>query len=127
MSSTKIKEGLEGIASEVIADVQKEAEIIILQAEKDSKEILKLAKDDSDKVYATIMAEAMAKASSEKRKINSKAEVEARNRLLQAKESLLNSTFEKAQIKLNKIVDSDAYHELLIGLIEEAAKKIGLK
>ena len=127
MSTARIKEGLEGIATEVLADVQKEAETIILKAEKEAKEILKLSKDDSEKIYAMLMDEAVAKAFSEKRKIASKADVDARNQMLQVKETLLQSTFEKAQLRLTEIVNEDTYNEILLRLIEDAAKKIGSK
>jgi vacuolar-type H+-ATPase subunit E/Vma4 len=120
MSKARIKEGLEGIAREVLADVQKEADIIILKAEKEAKEILKVAKDDSDKIYATVMAEAVTKASSEKRKMDSKADVDVRNRLLMVKDALVQTTFEKAQLRLNEFINEDTYHEFLLRLIEEA-------
>jgi V/A-type H+/Na+-transporting ATPase subunit E len=127
MSTARIKEGLEGIASEVLADVQKEAEITILKAEKEAKETLKVAKDDSDKIYATIMAEAMTKASSERIKMDSKADVEVRNRLLKIKDALVESIFEKAQLRLFDFVSEGTYNEFLLKLIEEAARKIGSK
>jgi V/A-type H+/Na+-transporting ATPase subunit E len=127
MSKARIKEGLEGIAREVLADVQKEADIIILKAEKEAKEILKVAKDDSDKIYATVMAEVVTKASSEKRKMDSKSDVDVRNRLLMVKDALVQTTFEKAQLRLNEFINEDTYHEFLLRLIEEASRKIGSK
>ncbi len=127
MSTARIKEGLKGIANEVLVDVQKEAEEIILKAEKNAKEILKAAKNDSDKIYATAMAEVVARAAFEKRKIDSKADVDVRNQLLKVKEALMQSAFEKAQLRLNEIINEDAYKALLSRLIEEAAKKIGSK
>jgi vacuolar-type H+-ATPase subunit E/Vma4 len=126
MTTPNIKEGLEGIANEVLSDIQKEAETLILQAQKEAKEILKAAKVESDKIYTMILSETMAKASLEKRKIESTADVEARNRFLQVKEEIVELSFVKAQEKLNEFVqDEDEYFDFLVRSIEEAAVKIG--
>ena len=49
-----IKDGLLAITNEVLGDVQKEAEAIILAAENEAKETLKAAKEQADKNYQTI-------------------------------------------------------------------------
>ena len=46
-----VKDGLSAIANEVLEDVQKEAEAIILAAEKEAKETLKTAKKQADQNY----------------------------------------------------------------------------
>ena len=127
MSSSKIKEGLEGIADEVLDDVQEEAVILILQAEKEGKDLLKAAKSDSYKQYTKIMAEAVLKVDSEKRKVNSVADVEVRNRLLKKKEDLVELVFKKASLKLLEVVNTDNYFEYLLRLIKEASLQIGSK
>jgi V/A-type H+/Na+-transporting ATPase subunit E len=125
MNAVKIKEGLKGIANEVLADVQKEAEVMVLKAEEDSKKALRIAKDESDKIYALVMADAVTKTSSEKKKIDTKADIDVRNQILMAKDALLKSTFEKAQSRLNEAVNEAKYKKFLLKLIEESAKKIG--
>ena len=57
-----IKDGLSAITNEVLGDVQKEAEAIILAAEKEAKETLKAAKEQADKNYQAIINEAKVKA-----------------------------------------------------------------
>ena len=122
-----IKDGLSAIASEVLGDVQKEAEAIILAAENEAKETLKAAKEQADQNYQTIINQAKTKAENERRKIASVTEVEMRNRLLQTKEDLVNTAFEKALIKLEDFVTTEKYHEYLLKLIEEVAERIDQK
>ena len=53
--------------------------------------------------------------------------MEIRNRLLQTKEDLVDSAFEKALVKLEDFVKTEEYHEYLLKIIEEVVKKIGRK
>ena len=122
-----IKDGLSAITSEVLDDVQKEAEAIILAAENEAKETLKAAKEQADQKYQTIINQAKTKAETERRKITSVTEVEMRNRLLQTKEDLVDNAFEKALVKLQDFVKTEEYHEHLLKLIEEVAKRIDSK
>ncbi len=122
-----IKEGLSAITSEVLDDVQKEAEAIILAAENEAKETLKAAKEQAEQNYQTILNQAKVKAENERRKITSVTEVEMRNRLLQTKEELVDDAFQRALVKLQDFVKTEEYHEYLLKLIEEVVKKIGQK
>jgi len=122
-----IKDGLSAIASEVLDDVQKEAEAIILAAENEAKETLKAAKEQADQNYQAIINQAKTKAETERRKITSVTEVEMRNRLLQTKEDLVDNAFEKALVKLQDFVKTEEYHEHLLKLIEKVAKRIASK
>ena len=56
------------------------------------------------------MNQATAKAEAEKRKIASVTEVEMRNRLLQTKEDLVDTAFDKAVLKLKNFVKTEEYH-----------------
>ena len=118
------KSGVVAIADEVIGDVQKEAEAIILAAQNEAKESLRVAKEQADKTYHAILAEANQKAEGEKRKIASVTEVELRNRLLQTKENLVDEAFEKALVELKNFVETPEYHTYLIKLVEDLAKKM---
>ena len=109
-----IKNGLSAIANEVLGDVQKEAEAIILAAENQAKETLKAAKEQANQNYRAIISQAKAKAEAEKRKIASVTEVEMRNRLLQTKEDLVDAAFEKALGKLQNFVETEEYHTYLL-------------
>jgi V/A-type H+/Na+-transporting ATPase subunit E len=127
MSLTKIKSGLSAIANEVLQDVGNEAQAIILEAQTQAKDTLKIAKENADQTYKTLLYEANIKTQAEKRRIESLTDVELRNRLLQTKETLVDSVFEKAAEKFNAFVKTDAYHDYLLRGITEAAEKLGSK
>ena len=119
--------GLSAITNEVLAEVQKEAETIVLEAENDAKEALKSAKQQADKNYQTILNQAIARAEAEKRRIASVTEVEMRNYLLEAKEELLNFAFEKAIMKLKEFAATEEYQRYLLRLIGEATTGLDQK
>ena len=122
-----VKDGLIAIASEVLGDVQKEAEAIIVDAEEEAKKALQMAKEQADQTYLTLVNEAKVKAETERRRIASLTEVEIRNRLLQTKEELVNNAFEKALGKLKTFAETERYHDYLFKVIGDAAEKIGSK
>ena len=74
-----VKDGLVAIAGEVLGDVQKEAEALILAAEKEAKKALQAAKAQADQDYLTLIDQAKVKAEAEQRRIASLTEVEIRN------------------------------------------------
>jgi len=127
MSTKNIKQGLSAIANEVLKDVGGEAETIIQQAESQAKDILEKAREDADQTYKTIVEEAAAKTLAETRSIDSQAEVEVRNMLLQTKEELVDEAFTKALGKLQDLTKTEAYHQRLLDLIQEAAEKMTAK
>lgn len=122
-----VKDGLSAITNEVLGDVQKESEAIILSAEEQAKATLKIGKEQAIKNYQTLMNQATTKAEGEKRKITSVTEVEMRNRLLQTKEGLVDAAFEKALEKLKVFVTIEEYHNYLLNLIGDVTKRIGQK
>ncbi len=122
-----VKNGISAIAKDVVGDVQKEAEAIILAAENEAKATLKAAKEQADQNFKAIITQAKSKAEAEKRKIASVTEVEMRNRLLQTKEDLVDAAFEKALVELRNFVETDDYHDYLLKIIQNAAERIGQK
>jgi len=122
-----VKDGVSAISTEVLGDVQKEAEAVLLAAENEAKKTLKVAKEQADQNYQTIITQAKAKSEAEKRKIASVTEVDMRNRLLTAKEELVDAAFEKAITKLKNFVKTDEYQSYLLKLIEDACERIGQK
>jgi V/A-type H+/Na+-transporting ATPase subunit E len=122
-----VKNGISAIANDVIGDVQKEAEAVIIVAENEAKATLKAAKEQADQIYRSIINQATVSAEAEKRKIASVTEVEIRNLLLQTKEDSLDVAFEKALVKLQKFVETQKYRDYLLKLIQSAAERIGQK
>ena len=127
MSDKSIKDGLSAITSEVLGDVLKEAEDLILNAQARAKETLRIAKENADQIYKAMVDEASAKTQAEKRRAESLTEVDLRNRVLQTKEALVDKAFEEALAKLQEYVKTNGYHEKLLKFVEEAAKKLGSK
>jgi V/A-type H+/Na+-transporting ATPase subunit E len=122
-----VKNGISAIANDVIGDVQKAAEAIILAAEKEAKATLKAAKEQADQNYKATITQAKEKAEAEKRKIASVTEVDMRNRLLQTKEDLVDVAFEKALVELKSFVETEEYHDYLLKIIQNAAERISQK
>jgi V/A-type H+-transporting ATPase subunit E len=122
-----VKDGISAISSEVLADVQKEAEAVLLAAENDAKEKLKQAREQAHQNRQNIITRATAKAEAEKRKIASVTEVDMRNRLLQVKEDLVDAAFDKADTEIKNFVKTEEYHSYLLKLIEDASERIGQK
>jgi len=127
VNEMSIKNGISAITNDVLGDVQKEAEAIILTAENEAKVTLKSAKEQADQIYRVIICQAKVNAEAEKRKIASVTDVEMRNRLLQTKEELVDIAFEKALVELKNFVETEDYHEYLIKLIQSAAEKMDKK
>jgi V/A-type H+-transporting ATPase subunit E len=124
LTVASIKKGLVAIATEILEDVKKEAQGIIRGAEKEAQEILEKGKENAEKTYAELLADAKSKGENRKRKMKSSTEVEVRNRLLRAKEELVNTTFDEALSRLNEFVQTKSYQNHLLKLIQEAVKQI---
>jgi V/A-type H+-transporting ATPase subunit E len=122
-----VKNGLVAIAGEVLGDVQKEAEALIIGAEKEAKKALQAAKVQADQNYLTLIGQAKVKSETEQNRIASLTEMEIRNRLLHAKEELVDKAFETALGKLKDFAETPNYPDYLIRLIGETAERIGSK
>ena len=122
-----VKNGISAIAKDVVGDVQKDAEAIILAAENEAKTTVKAAKEQADQNYRATITQAKAKAEAEKRKIASVTEVDMRNRLLQTKEDLVDVAFEKALVELKNFTETADYHDYLLKVIQSAAQRMGQK
>ena len=120
-----VKDGLSAIANEVLGDIRKEAEELIVSSQNRAKQTLKTAKQQADEKYQATINQAMARAEGEKRKIASVTEVEMRNRLLQAKEQLVDAAFDKALHKIKEFAETEEYNGYLLRLIEKVAEQIG--
>lgn len=119
-----VKSGVAAIADEVIGDVQKEAEAVIAAAENEAKETLREAKEKADQTVNALLGEANQKSEVEKRKIASVTEVELRNQLLAAKESLVDEAFAKATESLKAYVQTDEYPNYLLKHLTAIAQRM---
>jgi V/A-type H+-transporting ATPase subunit E len=120
----KIKENLVGIAGEVLGDVSKEAEIAIIDSEKEAIAIIDKARREAEKTFFAMVKESQDKIETERRRIKSLTEVEMRNRLLVAKEELVAAVFEMTLARLSEFVKTEKYREFLLAVIQESARKV---
>lgn len=122
-----VKDGLVAIAVEVLGDVQKEAEALIIAAEDEAKKTLKISREQADHNYLSIVNKSQVEAEAERKKINSLTDVEVRNILLQTKEKIVDQAFQIAIEKLKAFTETDEYYTFLTEQIKKAASKIGSK
>jgi V/A-type H+-transporting ATPase subunit E len=122
-----VKDGLVAIASDVLEDVQKEAEALIIDAENEAKKNLQISKEQADHNYLSIVNESQVEAEAERKRINSLTEVEIRNILLQTKEKIVDKAFQKAKEKLEDFAETDEYYTFLTKQIKKASSKLSSK
>lgn len=118
-------EELEKLASKILEDARQKGEAIVSDGKREAKAIEDEAKGTAKFIELKILQEARIKADHEKKRVVSDAIIQARKRRLNAREELIAETFERAEKKLEEIVASQAYGEILAGLIEEACAEIG--
>ena len=122
-----VKDGLVAIASDVLEDVQKEAEALIIDAENEAKKNLQISKEQADHNYLSIVNESQVEVEAERKRINSLTEVEIRNILLQTKEKIVDKAFQKAIEKLEDFAETDEYYTFLTKQIKKASSKLSSK
>jgi vacuolar-type H+-ATPase subunit E/Vma4 len=124
MSLSSISKGLSGIAKEVLEDVEKEAESIILEAGSQAEKILEEAEKEAGRRYRSIVKEGEEKKEAERKEKTILFEIETKNRLLQAQEKVIDEVFEKALNRLREYTSTREYQDCLSRLIVDACKKM---
>jgi vacuolar-type H+-ATPase subunit E/Vma4 len=124
MSLSSVSKGLLGIAKEVLEDVEKEAESIILEAGSQAEKILEEAEKDAGGRYKSIVKEGEEKIEAERKEKTILFEIEAKNSLLQAQEKVIDEVFEKASSRLREYASTKKYQDCLSKLIIDACKKM---
>jgi len=115
---------LSSIAKEILEDAGKEAENILRRAEAQARRILEEAEKEAEEKYRLIMREGEDKIRIKEQQMITLFEVEVKNRLLQAKEELVEEAFERALNRLREYVLTEDYWECLLKLIAEAGRQI---
>ncbi|RLE53069.1 MAG: hypothetical protein DRJ33_02050 [Candidatus Methanomethylicota archaeon] len=118
-------EGLSAIVEEIVNDVKSSISKVLNEAEQRGLQTLNDAKERAKNIFEEHLNTAKLKAETEKRKIISSAEVEARIGILQARDEIIKRVFNEALIKLKEYVKTDEYYDkCLPRLISEGAKYI---
>jgi len=124
---SNITRGLSSIAKEILEDAEKEAENLLRRAELQAEKILEKAEKKAEKRYKAILKEGKDKIKIEEQQAFTLFEIEVKNKMLQAKEKLVEEAFEKVLKRLREYVLTEDYRKCLLGLIAEASRRINLE
>lgn len=87
---------INNLTSKIIEDAEDKKEVILSEAEKESKKILNKKIDEAKAAEKIIMEKAEIEAGSRKERIISNAYLQVRNEKLRAKQEIISEVFEKA-------------------------------
>lgn len=119
--------GAEKIVESILSDSHIRADHIIKKAEEKASEITEQGKINAKKEEKTIIENASKEAEIRQQQIVSDAKLNSKRHILEAREDLMEETFQKAIEELKKLAshESGPYVNSLIKLTEEASLEIG--
>jgi len=115
---------LTSITKEILEDAEKEAEKTILRAEAEAERILERAKEEAERRYVAIIRDGKERIRVKERQMISLFDLESKNRMLRAKEEIINEVFNEALKRLQRYTLTDDYVNCLFRLILEASGQI---
>lgn len=118
-------EQIEKIEEIIINEAKAKAEEIITKAKEKAQKILDEAKREAEKEVNEIISRRKVDAEARARRIISEARLEARLKLLNAKEEVISNAFDTALERLKEFCQTPEYKEVLENLIKDAAITIG--
>ena len=118
-------EQIEKIEEIIINEAKAKAEEIITKAKEKAQKILDEAKREAEKEVNEIINRRKVDAEARARRIISEARLEARLKLLNAKEEVISNAFDAALERLKEFCQTPEYKEVLENLIKDAAITIG--
>lgn len=119
--------GAEKIVESILSDSQVKADHIIKQAEDRASEIIEQGKINAQNEEKGILENAHKEAGIRQQQIISDAKLNSKRRVLEAREDLMEETFQKAIEELKQIASGESgnYINSLVKLTEEASIEIG--
>ena len=105
-------------------DAERESKTTILRAEAQAEKILEEAKKEAEKKYQSIINENKEKLRTKEQQMIILFELEAKNRLLKAKEELIEEIYNRALNRLREYTSTKDYMNCLFRLISEASRQI---
>lgn len=119
--------GTEKIVSSIISEAKMKADSILGEAEKESSSILEESQKEASIEKEKILEDAKKQSNMKYQQIISEAKMNSRRMELEAREEIIEETFDKAQEKLKEIASSDSmeYKDSLKKIIAEAGVEIG--
>lgn len=113
---------LDNIIEEILKDAESEAEKIIEKAKKDSENLKEKTENDVARQVEKIMEKAKVDGEQAKERIISNSKLVARDKLLVAKQDVIDKVLENAKEKLK-----DIDHDLYLKYVENALKSLDVK
>ena len=105
-------------------DAEREAKTIILRAETQAEKILEEAEKEAERKYQSIINENKERLRTKEQQMIILFELEAKNKLLKAKEELIEEVYNKTLSRLREYTLTEDYMNCLLRLISEASRQI---
>lgn len=114
-------DGIEKITAKIAADAQAEIDALNAKASAAAEEITKAGRAKADALRAELSDRGRREAAEREERLASVAQLDARNRMLAAKQEMLDRAFDRALEKLCGLED-EAYIDLLAALLVKASR-----
>ena len=105
-------------------DAERESKTTILRAEAQAEKILEEAEKEAERKYESIINENKEKLRTREQRMIILFELEAKNKLLKAKEELIEEVYNKTLSRLREYTLTEDYMNCLLRLISEASRQI---
>lgn len=122
-------QGLMELTNRLKEDARKEAERELARSRKEAERLAEEFRKETEEQIKALREEYIRRAQEEKRRIISQAEMEARLRVLGAKQDLIHSVFEQALATLLQLPVEEKrslYQDLLLSAVEEGTETIAV-
>jgi len=113
--------GAEKLKEKIIIEANEQAEHVLNEARRRAEGIVSKAEEEAAARKKLLLEKARAQAEERRRRILTIAELEARKKLLAAKEELIEDTFKQALERLQGM-ETASYQELILPLLFDAAE-----
>ncbi len=117
--------GVDKIKNKILEDADIQVKKILEEAEKEKEEILKKAEEEANKRYEEIIKRGEKEAEMVYNRIIAEAKLEAKKKLLKAKEKIIEKAIQKIKEDLFKLPEKPEYRDKLYKLTVEAIELLG--
>ncbi|MGB9597049.1 MAG: V-type ATP synthase subunit E [Candidatus Poribacteria bacterium] len=116
---------IETLRNEILRQAKEQASTIVEREQRIAERDLEYAREDAKAIREQERAKLQPLIETEKKKISSSAEMEARRLLLEKKEELVSRLFADVEHRLEQMRGSDSYVDLIAKSIENGFETIG--
>ncbi len=116
---------IETLRNEIIRQAKEQASVIVEREQRIAERDLEYAREDAKAIQEQERSKLQPLVETEKKKISSSAEMEARRILLEKKEELVSKLFADVEQRLEQMRNSDNYVDIIARSIENGFETIG--